>query len=59
VDLQIKMLAAIPLEVRAEFIKELVEHASKYPSSGRYLRSLADQGDRVAEEIVAHMGGDR
>jgi hypothetical protein len=59
VDLQIRMLAAIPAEVREVFINELVEHAGKYPSSGRYLRSLADQGDSVAREIVAHMGGDR
>jgi len=59
VDLQIRMLAAIPAEVREEFIKDLVEHAGKYPSSGRYLRNLADQGDSVAREIVAHMGGDR
>jgi hypothetical protein len=59
VDLQIRMLAAIPAEVRVEFIKDLVEHAGKYPSSGRYLRNLADQGDSVAREIVAQMGGDR
>jgi hypothetical protein len=57
VDLQIRMLAAIPAEVREEFIKDLVDHAGKYPSSGRYLRNLADQGDSVAREIVAHMGG--
>jgi len=58
-DLQIKMLAAIPAKARGEFVKELADHARKYPSSGRYLHNLADQGNEVAGEVVARLGGER
>ncbi len=58
-DLQIKMLAAIPAKARGEFVKELADHARKYPSSGRYLRNLADQGNEVAGEVVARLGSER
>src|SRR5260370_416386 len=58
VDLEIRMLGAIPAKVRGAFVKELADHATKYSSSGRYLRSLADQGNEMAKEVVALMGGE-
>jgi hypothetical protein len=59
VDLQIKMLGAIPVKARSEFLGELADHARKYPSSARYLRNLADQGDDVARAVVARIGNER
>jgi hypothetical protein len=59
VDLQIKMLGAIPATARPAFLKELADHARKYPSSARYLQNLADQGDDVARAVVARIGSGR
>jgi hypothetical protein len=59
VDLQIKMLGAIPAKARDAFVKELADHARKYPSSARYFRSLADLGNDAARAVVARMGGER
>jgi hypothetical protein len=58
IDLQIKMLHAIPPQARAEFLNELAEHGRKFPSSGRYLRNLADKGNDLAQEVLARMGAE-
>jgi hypothetical protein len=56
-DLQIKMLGAIPLRTRGSFLREVAEQALKYPSSARYLRQLADKGNDLAQQVVAMFGG--
>jgi hypothetical protein len=58
IDLQIKMLGAIPAQARGEFLGELADHARKYPTSGRYLRNLADKGNDLAQEILARMSAE-
>ncbi len=59
IDLQVKMLGAIPAKARAEFVRELAEHARQFPASAQYLRDLADQGHSAAREVVARIGGER
>jgi hypothetical protein len=58
IDLQIKMLGAIPPQARAEFLDELADHARRFPPSGGYIHNLAAKGDATAQEIVARMGAE-
>lgn len=58
VDLQLKMLDAIPAKARGAFVKELADHARQYPSSAHYLRNLADDGHDGARQILVRMGAD-